>query len=648
MRIYEFSKKHHIPTKEILQLLHDAGFEAKGHMSALNQGAIDFLLQHIEKKAIHEERDARPLSPTEGLADVAGGRPSVPIDRKELVVEAMSLADFAQRVGRPVNELIVMLLKMGVVATKNQTLPEGVVVRLAEHLEIAAARPKIEKALPPKEIEVEEGVFKARPPVVVVLGHVDHGKTTLLDFIRKTRVAAREKGGITQHLGAYEVKTRQGDIVFLDTPGHEAFYKMRGRGAGAADIAILIVAADDGVMPQTIEAIKHAKAAGIPIIVAINKVDKVDATRIDAIKQSLVQYDLLPEEFGGEVVIVPISAKFGQGVDNLLEMVVLQSQLMELTAEVSGAAKGHVLEAKPERGRGSVGTILCQHGRLRIGDYFVCGQTGGKVSSLIDSTGKRVVEVGPCTPVQVAGFSALPEVGDFFEVVSQGEYRKLKARVVGLGAARHSLIEGALSLVIKVDTSSSREALLGAISRLGQKLEKKFNVIYAGIGDVSESDIMLALNTGSLIFVFHVKIEQNAILLAQRHGVSIESFDIIYKLLEALEGLVEKGKEVKKVLTKIGEAIVRKVFDIKGIGVIAGCYVREGRIVRNGTLVVWRGKQKIGEGPISSLQRERRVVKEVHAGFECGFLIKGFADWAVDDKVECFLELPEGKKKKAE
>jgi len=315
---------------------------------------------------------------------------------------------------------------------------------------------------------------------------------------------------------------------------------------------------------------------------------------------------------------------------------------MELKAETSGAAKGYILESKPEKGRGPVGTVLCKHGRIKVGDYFVCGRIGGKVSSLIDSAGRSLKEVGPCIPVQVAGFDALPDVGDFFEVVSQVAYRKAKKLIAEGRPAQRLFIEGALNLLIKADTNSSKEALLGAISKLGSKLKKEFNIVYAGVGDVTEGDIMLAATTEALIFAFHVKIEHNALLLSQRYNVVVQVFDIIYKLLETLEEQVEKNKEVKKVTVKVGEAIVRKVFDIKGIGVIAGCYVREGRIPRDGTVVVWRGKQKIGSGPIKSLQRERRVVKEVHAGFECGFLIENFTDWAIDDRVECFLEMAEG------
>jgi len=653
MRIYEFSKEHDIPTKDVVLLLTKNGFDVKNHMSVLDAEALKFLAAHYKIKGEKKQSSASKAitSDHDKSSSVKNGRKERPtgsagLASDQFFLAPMTVAEFAEKSKKPVNDLIVSLLKMGIVAAKNQVLPEDVVASLAAHFSLPIVKPESDLVSTLKEIEVEKGVFETRPPVVVVLGHVDHGKTTLLDFVRKARVAAREKGGITQHLGAYQVDTSLGDIIFLDTPGHEAFYKIRGRGAGVADIAILIIAADDGVMPQTIEAIKHAKSAKIPIIVAINKVDKVEKSRVDGILQSLAQYDLLPEEWGGDVIVVPISAKFGQGVDQLLEMIILRSQLMELTADIEGPAKGYILESRPEKGRGSVGTVLCNHGNLKIGDFFLCGKTGGKVSSLVNSSGQRVKVVGPSVPVQVAGFDDLPEVGAFFEVVSEAEYRKAKSKTGDRRAAQRPLVEGAINLLVKADTNSSKEALIGAIAKLGKKIGCDFNIIHSAVGDVSESDIMLASNTSAIIYTFHVKVEHNAQALAQRQGVLIEVYDVIYKLLDSLEELAEKGKEVEKVLSKIGEAVVRKVFDIKGVGVIAGCYVKDGRIVRNGTVTIWRGKNKIGSGPISSLQRERRVVKEAHAGFECGIIIDGYTDWAVDDRVECFLEVPvEGKTK---
>ena len=478
--------------------------------------------------------------------------------------------------------------------------------------------------------------------MAVVIGHVDHGKTTLLDFIRKTRVAAKEKGGITQHLGAYEVKTAQGNLVFLDTPGHEAFSFMRARGIKVADIAILVVAADDGVMPQTVEAITRAKLAGIPIIVALNKMDKATPAQVETVKRQLAQHDLVPEEWGGPIPCMPISAKLGTGIDELLDVIVLQSQLMELKANLSVPARGFVLESKIEKGRGPVATVICQHGILRVGDYFIAGTTSGKVSSMVDSSGKRVQEAYPSVPVQVAGFAELPQAGDAFEVATQEEVKK---RVVQGAEQRPDLFlkktlsEKEIPIIVKADNASSKEALLNALSKISSD-HRTVTVVTAAVGDITESDVMLASDTGSFIYGFHTKPSANAAELAQKKAVVIKTFDIIYKLLEDISLLLEAGKPVKMITKKIGEASVLKVFDIKGLGIVAGAHVKTGRFVKDGKVIVWRGKSKAGEGTIKGLQRDRKAVKEVHAGFECAFLVDGFDTWEPDDRVECFQEVP--------
>src|SRR5579885_1268507 len=456
--------------------------------------------------------------------------PQEPEQPNPIVLDSMSVGVFADQVNRPVSDIILTLLKWGIVAGKNQILTEDIVNRLATYYEV----PVVQKTK--EHVEEGKGTIEAHPeaemvtraPVVVVLGHVDHGKTTLLDFIRKTRVAAREKGGITQHLGAYQASTPQGNIVFIDTPGHEAFSKMRMRGIKVADVVILVVAADDSVMPQTIEAIKQAKSMHVPIIVAVNKIDKVEASRLEVIKRDLANQDLLPEEWGGEIVVVPISAKFGQGVDQLLDMVILQSQMMDLKATIAGSAKGYVLEAKLEKGRGPVATMLFQQGTLHVGDFFVCGKTHGKVSSLVDSHGQRISKVGPSMPVLVAGFSELPNAGDYFEAVPQEEYKKsAKSRVLehkpspGVAFIK---TEG-INIIIKTDTNSSKEAILGAIHKFAKKFEKKFNVVLSGVGPISESDVEFANTTGSIIFGLHVKAESSASVLAQKEEVSIQLFD---------------------------------------------------------------------------------------------------------------------------
>ncbi len=703
MRIYEFSKELAIATKDVLAALAEGGFEAKNHMSVITPEAIDFLRKKfatqekkvsssvqgrervspnsqgkIEKsvaleKASHktvEKREAAvealavdkktrdaeaPIKKRESKQDVSSqntkkSAPELVASHTpaltELILKPTSVADLAVALNRPVTEIIVTLLKWGMVTSKNQIMGDDIVARLAEHYQAKSVRPAAEKMSEQKmvkEVVAKDKSSKARPPIVVVLGHVDHGKTSLLDFIRKTRVAAKEKGGITQHLGAYQVHIPQGDIIFLDTPGHEAFPKIRMRGLRVADIAVLVVAADDGVMPQTIEAIKFAKSAEVPLVVALNKIDKVDKARLEVLRRQLAQYDLLPEEWGGDVVCIPVSAKTGEGVERLLEMIVLQAQMMELQAQMSGPGVGYVLEAKIEKGRGPVATLICRQGLVSVGDYFLCGKTGGKISSLVNSFGERLEEAGPTIPVLVAGFADLPEAGDSFEVVSKEQYRKAGVDTVVRQTVTERVTpeEGSIPLIVKADSDSSKEAIIDAMHKLSKKIKKNFNVVYASLGDIAESDVDLAANTGASILAFHVKSEQNSLFLAQQRKVSIYSFYIIYKLLEFLEELAQKNKAVVMVQKKIGQASVVRVFDIKGVGVIAGCQVRDGRFSRDGSVVIYRSGKKIGEGKIKSLQREKKAVKEVHTGFECGFLVEGFVDFAVDDTVECFLEVPQ-------
>ncbi len=646
MRVYEFAKKNNISSKKVIDQLQQGGFEIHSHMSILDEKALNFLdaLQGSQEKK-HKQKDLKKKASKEKQEILPSLEENLSEKKDQAVVISgpINLADFSKKIDKPANDLIITLLRWGIIVTKNQLVSDDIISRLAQHYNVLIKQPSKEKGQRTERVELKKGEnnLKERLPVVVVLGHVDHGKTTLLDVIRKTRVAIKEKGGITQHLAAYEATTDQGNIVFLDTPGHEAFSKIRQRGAKVADIAIIVVAADDGVMPQTIEAIEHAKAMNLPIIVAINKIDKVDESRIEVIKRELAQHDVLPEEWGGNAICIPISAKFGQGIDQLLDIIVLQSQIMELRASWAGAAKGYILEAKFEKGRGPVATVICQHGILKVGDYFKCGQTGGKVNSLIDSYGKSITEVGPSIPVQVAGFVSLPEVGDYFEVIKKDEYVQAKiARGAHKVTSRQLTHQEGINLLIKTDSNSSKEAILDSISKLSKKSAKKVNIVFSGVGDISESDVELAFNTGSNIIGLHVKAEANAIVLARRRNVSITLFDIIYKLLEQLEEQTKEEKEVVTVETKIGEAIVLRVFDIKGVGVVAGAYVREGRFSRDGKVMVWRGKEKIGEGKIVSLQREKKVVKEVHAGYECGFRVEGFDAWQVDDRAECYLSLP--------
>ncbi len=567
-----------------------------------------------------------------------------------IVLRPMSVQELANELGKPATELIVELLRSGMACNKNYVLPERVVAQLAQERGIEVVAPTgaaDEKGLLELRKAAEGDALQERYPVVVVMGHVDHGKTTLLDFIRKTRVASKEKGGITQHVGAYEVATNNGTIVFLDTPGHEAFSKMRARGAGVADIAVLVVAADDSVMPQTIEAIKHAKAMNVPIVVAINKIDKASAAQIEAVKRDLAQHDLLPEEWGGEVVCVSISALTGTGVSELLDLLALQAQVLELKADPTVPARGYVLEARLERGRGPVATVICMQGTLAIGDYFVCGRAHGRVNGLVNSAGKRVQRVVPSIPVQVSGFNELPSVGEIFEVVPVAHYRKARAGKLGPRISGPQPYRGdkeAINVILKAEGQSSLEALQGALQKISEKSEKKLSFVHTGVGPISENDVSFAASSNSLIFGFHVKPEASALQAARQLGVSIARFDIIYRLLEHVEEMLARYRTIKMIREQIGVAEVRKVFRTKKYGVIAGCQVKDGIIVRNGVIEVWRDGYKVGEGAIKSLQREKKTMKEVKAGFECAFVIEDFDDWQEGDEARCFIERPEEKK----
>lgn len=680
IRVYELSKKYGKTSKEMLQILQEKGFDVTSHMSVVSPSAVEYIekklkkegepvfqkKESVQKEAVKEvllnkiEIEDKPLQKNiekikeipkiVEIQETPKVATTVKISEPEnkIMIAPMTVSDFASTANKPTNEIILTLLKQGIISSKNQLLPEKIVADLAKLYNLVVLeKPKTSQ---PKEVTAnlpfsvaQEGDWQERLPIVAVIGHVDHGKTTLLDFIRKTRVAAKEKGGITQHLGAYQAHASQGDIVFLDTPGHEAFSMMRIRGIKVADIAILVVAADDGVMPQTLESIRVAKEVGLPIIVAINKVDKVTENQIEGVKKQLTQHDLVPEDWGGTTVCIPISAKLGKGIDELLDVVVLQSKLMDLKANLSIPAVGYVLESKLEKGRGPVGTVILMHGKLKVGDHFMSGKTTGKVSSLVDSFSNRIIQVGPSLPVLVAGFSDLPKAGDSFEVKSQDQLKKetLKQEV----EMRPDLMrdrygnEASINLILKTDNASSQEALLTSIAKLSNKSPKEFRVIHSAIGDISESDMLLAENTKATIYGLHVKIHPNIATTISKKNFTIKLFDVIYKLIEDLQVLAEASKPIKTVSKKIGEAIVLKVFDIKDLGIIAGALVKSGRFTKDGKVIVWRGKQKVGQGSIKGLQRERKSVKEVHAGFECGFLVDGFDTWEMDDRVECYQEV---------
>lgn len=660
MRVYEFSRQSGIPNKEIIKTLKEAGFDIQNHMSVLSQECIDLLnKQAIPKK--DEDKSAAVDKPI--IADKIEKiqKESVPAfadlektsvqttkieekikteEKKTFNIEPMTLGELAERINKSATEIILGLLKKGLSYNKNQVLPENVIDQIVKQYGFDVVK-EAAKAVTFDQLVKSGKNQKKRLPVVVVIGHVDHGKTTLLDFIRKTRVALKEKGGITQHLGAYQVSTPQGSMIFLDTPGHEAFSMMRTRGVRVADIAILVVAADDGVMPQTIEAIKLAKLKNIPMIVAINKADKVEPSRIDEIKTQLAKQDLLAEDWGGQIICVPISAKLGTNIDQLLEMVILQSEIMDLSADESEKASGYVLESKFATGLGPVATFIAQQGTIKVGDFFIAGNSFGKVTTLIDSYGKRIIEAGPSIPVQIVGFSELAQVGDYLNVVSEEEFRKFKAEKSGRKNVQStkSIPEEAVNVIIKTDNDSSKEALMGSLDQLSKKNATNLYVIYSGVGNINENDVVLASNFNAIIYGFGVKIDSNVSGLAQKKSVSVRIFDIIYHLIDDVKELLKSSQKIVFKRVKTGEASIRKIFDIKGIGIVAGFAVKEGKILKNGKIVIFRGNRKVGEGSIKTLQRERRDMKEIAAGFEGAFLLEGFQDWAIDDRAECFIEV---------
>jgi len=563
--------------------------------------------------------------------------------------EAISVKELAALLQEEVDQVVDVLLRKGVAAEEKAVVPFDLAKLVAGEFGFEV-RKEGEEGLEAVS-EEEEKALEPRAPVVTVMGHVDHGKTTLLDYIRKTNVAEREAGGITQHIGAYRVNLPEGEITFIDTPGHHAFTTMRARGAQVTDIVILVVAADDGVMPQTVEAINHAKAAGVPIIVAVNKIDKPNANP-DRVKQELAKYGLIPEEWGGETIFVEISAKQGTNVDELLEMIVLQSEMLELKANPNKPAVGTVLESKLDNKRGPVATLLVKEGTLRQGDALVAGLHWGKVRAMFDHQGKQVKEAGPSVPVEVLGLTGVPMAGEPFMVVENerkarqiSEERKEKAREVHLERPKVSLEElmrqlaqgetREFRILLKADVQGSLEAAKESLNKLSTD-EVKVSVVHGGVGGVNESDVMLAAASGAVIVGFNVRPDAQARKAAEKEGVEIRLYRVIYDLLDdvkkAMEGLLEP--EYEEVI--LGRAEVRQVFQVPKVGKVAGSYVLEGNISRNAKVRLIRDGVVVYEGDISSLKRFKDDVKEVAAGYECGIGLVDFNDIKEGDIIEAY------------
>ncbi len=582
-------------------------------------------------------------------------RPTAPVVREVAIGEAITVADLAQKLALKGGDVVKALFKMGVMATITQSIDHDTAVLVVEelgHKAVAAESNDAESELLAHAGEVQ-GEKVARPPVVTIMGHVDHGKTSLLDYIRRTKVATGEAGGITQHIGAYHVETGKGVISFLDTPGHAAFTSMRARGARLTDIVVLVVAADDGVMPQTIEAIQHAKAAKVPLIVAINKVDKSDADP-ERIKNELLAHDLVAEDFGGDTQMVELSAKTGQGVDDLLDAISLQAEVLELRAVAEGRATGTVIESSLDKGRGPVATVLVQQGLLSKGDYLVCGVQYGRVRALFDETGSQVQGAGPSIPVQVLGLSGVPDAGDDFVVVEderlakdvaqQREAKRRESRLVAQAGNRMEDImaqmgqgeaQQQLNLVIKADVQGSVEALRQALTALSNE-QIRIHVIVSGVGGITESDANAAATAKATIIGFNVRADASARKVIEGNGLDLRYFSIIYDVIDQVKQVASGllGVEIREEI--IGIAEVRDVFRSSKFGAVAGCMVVEGVVKRSKPIRVLRDNTVVFEGELESLRRFKENVDEVRNGTECGIGVKAYNDVQPGDQIECF------------
>ena len=580
----------------------------------------------------------------------------IKIEKAVMTAEKITVRDLTERIGKPAGEIIKKLMMLGIIATINNELDYDTASLVASEfgveLELKLAE-TAEDALEKEDVADAEEDLMPRPPVVTIMGHVDHGKTSLLDYIRKAHVTATEAGGITQHIGAYTVDLDGRQITFLDTPGHEAFTSMRMRGAQATDIAVLVVAADDGVMPQTVEAISHAKAAGVQIIVAINKIDKVGAN-IERIKQQLTEYELVCEEWGGDTIMVPVSAVTGEGVDQLLEMILLVAEVQDYRANPNRKARGIIIEARLDKGRGPVATVLVKNGTLRVSDTIVAGTAYGRVRAMVNDRGERVKEAGPSQPVEVIGFNDVPEAGDIISAVDDdklsrqvAEERKDKLRRALIKDQQKTTLDDLfnqisagqikdLNLIIKADVQGSVEAVRQSLEKLSND-EVRVRTIHGGVGAITETDVMLASTANAIIIGFNVRPDNNAREMAEREKIDIRLYRVIYQAIEDVENAMKGmlAPKFKEVL--LGHAQVRQTFKVSGVGTIAGSYVTDGKIARNAQIRLLRDNVVIHEGKIDSLKRFKDDAKEVNTGYECGIGIENYNDIKENDVIECFV-----------
>ena len=635
MRVYELAEDLKIPAKELIGFLNREGVKVKNHMSTLDDDTIELI-----KEVVDAEKEKK-----------------VKEKKKQLEVIKISklpnLKELSSQLKISLSEIIQKIIQFETIISIDKEVPINILKNIAKEYgyEIELSdKLKSKSNLQKKDKNIN---LIAKPPVVTVIGHVDHGKTTLLDTIRKTDVTKGEVGGITQRIGAYQVNVDHKKIVFIDTPGHEAFTTMRARGVKATDIAVLVVAADDGVMPQTVEAINHAKAANVPIIVAINKIDKANAN-VEKVKKGLTKYDLVPEEWGGETLMVEVSALQNKGIEKLLETISLQAEMLDLKANPDIPAKGLIIETKLEKKRGIIASVLIQDGALKIGDYFIAGLSYGKIRNLLDDKGKNIKKAGPSTPVEIIGFCKMPQAGDYFQVVPDDKLVKIiiseredegRSKIIvksslSLDNLFLEMKEGKidkLNIILKTDTQGSLDALQESIKKIKiENEEVKIDIIHAGVGNITETDVMLASASKAIIIGFNIRPDTNVRKIAKSEKVDIRLYKIIYDLIDEIKSALEGYLKPKIEEYICGQAEVREVFKIPKIGTIAGSYVLNGKISNNDNIRVIRDGKLIYEGKISSLKRFKEDIKEVNTGFECGIGIEKFNDIKLKDILEFY------------
>lgn len=673
IRVYELAKELNVSSKDLINLLmEEFGVEVKNHMSVIEDEDATLIKELLgdnsesegKKSLVDEYEEELAESLNKGVRKKKKTKKELEQEEVERNAEAacgvieigetITVKELCEKLGKPTNDVIKNLIFLGVMAGVNQEIDFSTAEKLCEKYEVLVEKKEAETELEEFEEEVdvvEENLVK-RPPIVTIMGHVDHGKTSLLDAIRKAKVTASEAGGITQHIGAYTVSLNGEKITFLDTPGHEAFTAMRARGAQVTDIVILVVAADDGIMPQTKEAINHCKAADVPMIVAINKIDRPGAN-VDRVKQELTEHGLVSEDWGGDTICVPVSAKTGENLESLLEMVLLTAEMQELQADPNRKAKGTVIEAKLDKGRGAVASLLIQNGTLNVGDSILVGSTYGRIRAMFDDRGKKIKSAGPSIPVEILGLSEVPAAGDRFIVCkdektarNMADLRKQKIKAdshqasnrVSLEDLYSQIQEGKvkeLAIVVKADVQGSVEAIRQSLEKLSTD-DVKVRVIHGAVGAITETDVTLAAASNALIIGFNVRPDGNATAQSEKESIEIKTYRIIYDAIEdvksAMIGMLEP--EYKEVVN--GKAEVRMTYKISNVGTIAGCYVIDGKIVRNSEVRVIRDGIVIFESTLASLKRFKDDAKEVAKGYECGLSIEKFNDLKEGDIIESF------------